>query len=212
MPTAHATLTLMSIVPADGRSVPGDRPAGSGGDEAQLATRALTGDRSAWDALFGRHNRRVLVALLAHGVRIEQAREIAQDAWIRLIEQQRAGRLVRLSLPGLAIAQALLLARDRARRAPNARHHVGLDDVSDAALAARSDDAVEQFCTRDQLARAVHLLTTLGPSAQRVFAIIYQSPGVEHAAVAREVGLSVQRVRQIIHEVRKKLRAAFEER
>src|SRR4051812_40692516 len=82
----------------------------------QLAVRALDGDRDAWGALIARHDHKVVVALLARGVALAQARELAHQAWIRLIAQQRAGRLDRLELPGLAIRQASFLALDAARR------------------------------------------------------------------------------------------------
>jgi DNA-directed RNA polymerase specialized sigma24 family protein len=41
---------------------------------------------------------------------------------------------------------------------------------------------------------------------------VYEDPGVPHAEVAVKVGLSVQRVRQILCEVRKTLREALEVR
>src|SRR5579883_1781036 len=85
-------------------------------DEATLCERAMTGDRDAWNALVQRHNHRVVVALLARGVRIDRAKDIAQEAWMRLVEQQRAGRLTHLQLPGLAIAQAAFLSLEAARR------------------------------------------------------------------------------------------------
>ncbi len=59
---------------------------------------------------------------------MDRAKDIAQEAWIRLVEQQRLGRLERLVLPGLAITQASYLAMEAARR--------------DAAAPARSDRRV----------------------------------------------------------------------
>ncbi|MGD0528051.1 MAG: hypothetical protein ABSE49_23155, partial [Polyangiaceae bacterium] len=78
-------------------------------DEPALCAAALRGDGEAWSALVQRHNHRVVVALLARGVRVDKAKDIAQEAWMRLVEQQRQGRLERLQLPGLAIAQATFL-------------------------------------------------------------------------------------------------------
>jgi hypothetical protein len=65
-------------------------------DEAALCAAAMRGERDAWSALVQRHNQRVVVALLARGVRVDKAKDIAQESWIRLVEQQRQGRLERL--------------------------------------------------------------------------------------------------------------------
>jgi RNA polymerase sigma-70 factor (ECF subfamily) len=42
--------------------------------------------------------------------------------------------------------------------------------------------------------------------------LIYENPDLPHAEAAAQVGLSVQRVRQILCEVRKRLRAVLSER
>ena len=45
-----------------------------------------------------------------------RAKDIAQETWWRLIEQQRAGRLQQLLLPGLGVAQAAFFSLESARR------------------------------------------------------------------------------------------------
>lgn len=170
--------------------------------EAELCEAALGGDARAWDALYRRHERRVIVALLARGVRVDRARDISQDAWARLIVQQRKGKLKALTLPGLAVRQALFLAQEEARRARHRKPHVGLEH------AGPSDEGfAERMLDRDRLERARAVLRRQHPSAQRVFERLYAEPGIRHAEIAAELGLSVQRVRQIICEVRKVLRA-----
>jgi RNA polymerase sigma-70 factor (ECF subfamily) len=56
-----------------------------------------------------------VVSLLASGMPLETAEDLAQEVWIRLIQQQREGRLQELRLPGLAIAQAAWFAREAQR-------------------------------------------------------------------------------------------------
>src|SRR5689334_22497165 len=90
--------------------------------EGDLARRALTGDESAWGALVQRHNHRVVLSLLAAGAPIERAKELAQEAWLRLVEQQRAGRLERIELPGLAMRQARYLWLEDVRRKSSQVH------------------------------------------------------------------------------------------
>src|SRR5262249_19644313 len=180
-------------------------------DESSLCAAALRGDGAAWNALVQRHNHRVVVTLLARGVRIDRAKDIAQDAGIRLIEQQRQGRLDRLHLPGLAIAQAAFLALEAARREAAARRHDPIDEPSiGAALADPRADAEARLLTEERVARAVDVLSRCSPSARSVFRLVYGGEGLSHTEVAQRVGLSLQRVRQILCEVRAKLRAALE--
>jgi RNA polymerase sigma-70 factor (ECF subfamily) len=170
----------------------------------------MGGDRDAWNALVQRHNHRVVVALLARGVRIDRAKDIAQEAWIRLVEQQRLGRLDRLQLPGLAITQATFLALEAARREHADRRHDPIDEpVIAAALRDPRDDAESRFMTEERVSRAVEVLAGCSPSARNVFRLAYGGDGLSHAEVAKRVGLSLQRVRQILCEVRAKLRAAL---
>lgn len=168
--------------------------------------RALAGDAGAWDELFRAHNRRVVLALVARGVRAGAARDLAQDAWLRLIEQQRRGRLRELRLPALVITQALFLALDRARRGDQRFTHVSFDDLDGDPL-----DPEPLLQHRDRLQRAREVLASCSPSHQRVFRALFTHPGSTSAEVARATGLSVQRVRQVVCEVRKKLRAALED-
>jgi len=181
-------------------------------DEAGLCAAALAGSADAWSALVTRHNHRVVVTLLARGVRVDRAKDIAQEAWIRLVEQQRLGKLDRLQLPGLAIAQATFLALEAARREATARRHDPIDEPSIAAgLADPRCDAETRMVTEERVDRAVEVLSGCSASAKRVFRLAYGGDGLSHTEVAAKVGLSLQRVRQILCEVRAKLRAALEE-
>jgi RNA polymerase sigma-70 factor (ECF subfamily) len=181
-------------------------------DEASLCAAALRGEREAWSTLVQRHNHRVVVTLLARGVRVDRAKDIAQEAWMRLVEQQRQGRLERLQLPGLAIAQATFLSLEAARReATSARRHEPLDEPAiAAALADPQADAETRLVTEERVERALEVLAGCSVSAKKVFRLAYGGDGLSHAEVAERVGLSLQRVRQILCEVRAKLRTALE--
>jgi len=173
---------------------------------ADLAERALRGDEAAWNALVAKHNQRVVVALLGRGLGIERAKDIAQEAWLRLLEQQRAGKLRELRLPQLAITQATFLALDDARK--NGRT-LALAEGFDAADP--SPLPSQKLIGEEELARAQRVLAQCSPSARKVFSLVYGGGNLSHADVAERVGLSVQRVRQIVCEVRKELRKEFEE-
>jgi RNA polymerase sigma-70 factor (ECF subfamily) len=180
-------------------------------DEESLSAAALRGDAAAWNALIQKHNHRVVVALLARGVRVDKAKDIAQEAWIRLIEQQRLGRLERLQLPGLAVAQAAFLALEAARREASSRRLESVEEPAiAAALADPRGDAEARLLTEERVARAVDVLSRCSASARTVFRLAYGGEGLSHTQVAQRAGLSLQRVRQILCEVRAKLRLELE--
>jgi RNA polymerase sigma-70 factor (ECF subfamily) len=199
-------LVFPCVLPAEPAATP---PATTRPDEGALCAAALRGDEAAWNALVHKHNQRVVVALLARGVRADRAKDIAQEAWIRLIEQQRLGRLDRLVLPGLAITQAAFLAMEAARREAASRHQP-IDELVTAAIADPRADAESRMMTEERVARALEVLSGCSSSAKEVFRLAYGGDGLSHAEVAKRVGLSLQRVRQILCEVRAKLRVAMQ--
>jgi RNA polymerase sigma-70 factor (ECF subfamily) len=178
----------------------------------QVIPLALDGQREAWDVLIARHQRRVLLTLLARGVRVDRAHELTQETWTRLIVQQREGRLPWLELPGLAITQATYLAMDEARRSARSKPDLALDDVPEAAEVRDPSPSIEErLAHQAELRRADAELDRCPENARRVFELVYGDPPTSHADTAAAVGLSVQRVRQILCEVRGRLRDAMAE-
>lgn len=166
--------------------------------------RAMRGERSAWEQLITQHSRRVMVAVLAEGLSIDDARDLTQDVWARLWNQIRTKALASLQLPGIAVTQAQFLARDLLRRRRTVRYEEEQRDVEN------DETAVDAMLASAQtLARVQKALLALEPSQQRIFRLATED-GVPHAEIAQSVGLSTQRVRQIIWEVRVRLRAQLE--
>ncbi len=174
--------------------------------EEQLCAAALCGDTAAWNALIARHNHRVILTLVASGVAADRARDLAQEVWLRLLEQQRKGRLSTLVLPGLALKQARFLALELRRKSAVEQR---ADEQSAHELVDPGPGAESRVVGEEQLARALNALDACHPTAQRVFSAVYEDPDRPQIEVAREVGLSLQRVRQVLCEVRKKLRDAL---
>ncbi len=137
---------------------------------------------------------------------MDRAKDIAQDAWLRLVEQQREGRLSHLQLPGLANTPARFVFLEWVRRGRRAEP---LDDASEQVIDPRAN-AEATLLTEERFARAEKVLARCSPSARNVFKLVYGGEGLDHAEVATRLGLSLQRVRQIICEVRKQLRDSFE--
>lgn len=191
---------------------PVEAEAPRGGDEETLSRRALAGDRAAWDALVARHHRRVVVSLLAKGVRVDRAHELAQETWARLVQQQQRGLLTELRLPNLALTQAAFLAADDARRARRESISGAVEELPERQHPVDpSVSAERRLLSEEQLSRAHAALAQVSPGARTVFLLACDGQELPHAEVAARVGLSVQRVRQILCEVRKKLRSALEE-
>jgi RNA polymerase sigma factor (sigma-70 family) len=187
----------------DGKAAPSEA------SEDELCGAALAGDRSAWNILIARHDRRVFVSLLARGLAPDRARDVAQQAWMTLMDQQRKGRLGALLLPALAVKQAAFIALEDARSARSRRPHLSIEHDRPEL----EDDAeVERVVLcREQLTRARARLRTMHPHAQAVFRLTYETPPLSCAEIAARLGLSLQRVRQIACEVRSELRAAIGE-
>ena len=183
--------------------------------ESGIAARALEGESSAWDEIVRRHSQRVLLALLARGVPWEAARDLVQEVWLRLVRQQRAGRLQSLTLPGLAIAQAGWLAREEARTRRRREEIMSGRAAADAAGDEMDQDSgvdpEEQAIRRERLDRIREEIEGCPPRARQIFLAVYGPEGRSHAQVASDLGLSVQRVRQALCEVRARVRAALGE-
>ena len=169
------------------------------------ATRALEGEADAWNALVEQHNHRVVVALVAAGARPCEARECTQEAWIRLLEKQRKGELKELSLPGLAIKQARYLWLDRCRRQ---RDTVDLGAVRESATESGLE---QQLLSRAQLRVALTALDDCAPRDRELFKLAYGGEGHSHSVLAHRFGLSLQRTRQVLSNVRNILRLALGE-
>jgi RNA polymerase sigma-70 factor (ECF subfamily) len=170
----------------------------------------MTPDRASstaidWDQAVRAHGARVVASLLAMSIPLDQADELASQAWERLIERERAGQLPEIKLPGLVLKQARFLALDWLRER---RRQSALTDE----IACAPDDPERALIARRDVATALRVLAASSSSARAVFYHLYDDPPPPHEVVAARVGLSVQRVRQILCEVRKRIREALEQK
>jgi RNA polymerase sigma-70 factor (ECF subfamily) len=187
--------------PGPGTPLAAGRDLGRVGDEVDGIAA-----RDGWGDAIRRHDRRVYLSLLALGLPPERAREVTQAAWTRLMEQHRRGALVDVELPGLAIRQARFLAFNELSRTK----------VESRVLAAVPDppaapDTERVVGGRQEIERVLAALEACSPTARKVFRLVYATPGGSAASAAKAVGLSLQRVRQILCETRRQLRSALAE-
>jgi len=143
-------------------------------------------------------------------VPLERAEDLTQEAWLRLIERQREGRLGHMELPGLVIAQARWLAleaeRTRRRRERIAGPVAALGEAEQLVDSAAGPDRVAG--DRERLELLCRELASCPARAREVFVAVYGPRAQSHEDVAGAMGLSLQRVRQIVCEVRARLRRA----
>ena len=158
-----------------------------------------------WDDAIRQHDRRVYLSVLALGLAPERARDIAQTAWTRLIEQQAKGALESIALPGLAIRQARFLAFNELKRSKlEARTLAAVPEQSP------TPDVERVVGSRQDIERVLAALATCSPTARKVFRLVYATPNGDPASAAKQLGLSLQRVRQILCETRAHIRRAME--
>lgn len=166
------------------------------------------GEAIDWDAEMRKHGHRVVLGLIARGIRPERAKELAQDAWMRVIERHREGRLAELRLPGVVITQAGFLALDEQRRGERRFVHESFDEHD---ASARPIEPLErQLEAREQLRAVQRILADSHPNVRRVFDLMYGGEARSATEIAAQLGLSVQRVRQIACELRQRVRRAIE--
>jgi len=178
----------------------------AGAARSWYVTMMTAGQPALWDDAIRDHDQRVFVSLLALGLSPDHAREIAQATWTRLMEQFDQGKLEDVELPGLAIRQARFLALSALRK--QASEERFLEAVP---IPSESEDVERRAIDKQNLALAIAALRGCSPSARRLFGLIYNPPHLSHAEAARDLGISVQRVRQILCETRKALRTALED-
>ena len=180
--------------------------------DEDVALETLAGDAGEvpWNELMRKYGRRVVVSLVARGIPLERAQELAQEAWLKIVSQHRAGRLDRLEMPGIVVAQANFLARDehrrRSRRAQLGALPLGDGEIADLADAMTGPDLERRVAARQSLRRVLAVVDRAYPNAQRVFHLLYGPDPHSPGQAAAKTGLSVQRVRQILCELRKAIR------
>lgn len=200
-PLAHAPVAAVAVGADAGVSVPWASALELVVGESK--TRETPADVD-WDAHMQRYGRRVVVSLLARGVLPERAKELAQDAWFRVIQAHRRGKLPELKVPGIVIKQAAFLLHDDRRRSSSRYAHEPIDEAAQPQPDEREFEA--QLAARHQLRQVQAVIKDAHPNARRVFEMMYGGDAHSASEIAEALGLSVQRVRQIGCELRKTLR------
>jgi RNA polymerase sigma factor (sigma-70 family) len=173
---------------------------------SEEAPSSLTPVNAEWSAAVERHSRRVLLTFLSFGIPYTRAQELTQEVWMRLVEGAQSNAFVPKSIPALALAQARFLALAELRRRRNSPE-VAVDRLPEVAIESGLHNRFEHQADLRRIQQALRQESAIN---QRVFALAHGDAALPAAEVAREAGLSTQRVRQILSEVRQRLRIALE--
>jgi RNA polymerase sigma-70 factor (ECF subfamily) len=164
-----------------------------------------------WQHCVRAHAHVVVLGLLSNGAPLSEAQELAHEAFARLFEQWATGRLQELDFPGLAMRQALFLLAERRRLSGVARRRVA--DVDEASgLSSTGASPEERLASQQALELAQVTLASCSTRARSVFTAVLHSPEEPHRSLAEREGISLQRFRQILCEVRAQLRDALKRR
>jgi RNA polymerase sigma factor (sigma-70 family) len=179
-------------------------------EDARLDDPCVPGVGRDWARSIELHQHRVVMSLVAAGLGLDRARDLAHEAWARIIEKDRKGALPTVKLPGLVIAQARFLALDERRRERVRRQVAVSDDEAEDGLVDGRPDPEQRLLTRQQARQALEAVAASSATAQRLFRLLFADPALPHAEAAERLGLSVQRVRHVLCELRKRVREALE--
>jgi RNA polymerase sigma factor (sigma-70 family) len=174
----------------------------AGADERQAAPRNEVAARSELTAaavsqLFREHNR-MLVGYLTTRLRSEQeAKEVAQEAYVRLLQLQEPGTPGLLRAYLFKTATNLAIDRLRHRRVQHRAEEQPELFENLNATGIDLDDPAKQLIEREQTAQLLGYLQELPIQCQRVFKL-HRLEGVPQHEVAVRVGVSERMVRRYV--------------
>ena len=181
-------------------------------DDAALVADAIGGDADAFDTLVRRHQRRAVAVAYRLLGNVDDASDVAQDAFLRAFQ-----RLEQLADPRRFAPWLMRIVGNLAlnyRRSRAARAAVGLDDAGDVAdpAASRSYPSPGDESEPVKPSEAVELqsafdraLETL-PEKQRTSLVLFSIAGLPQSEVARIMGCTVELVKWNVFQARKTMK------
>lgn len=167
----------------------------------ELCARALGGDRPAWSELIRRFDRR-LWQHVVYRFHVDDVRadDLCQETWMKLTRKLEAKELSTLKLPGLAYQQAWYLHFGKREDLPESSpDDDAVVDVAPSVLDRLLDEQERVTLRKD-------IDNELSPRQREVLLLGLQR-GCTDAEVAEELGISLNRVRELKKEAYARLRA-----
>lgn len=161
-------------------------------DQAAAAGRPESLTPQAVERLFAEHNRSLVRFLRTRLKSDQEARDVAQEAYVRLLQIDQPGTVN--FLRAYLFRTALNIATDR-MRAENIRHIAHQDPVFDDV--ATEPDPERASCAREQLRLVTQCLAEL-PAKPRLAFLWHRVSDMELCEVAERLGVSERMVRKYI--------------
>lgn len=171
-------------------------------NDVDLLSRAQTGDRDAFAALYDRHVRPVYWQAYAIVRGHEIAEDVTQEAFVTMWRRIRAISCVDESVLPWLLVTARYTAFNAARREAR-RAHDELDLSAEAVSAHDVEAQFEAAQVRGEIEKAVGALSSID---RQVYELCVDG-GASYEQAARELGVSHGAVRNRLHRVRASLRA-----
>lgn len=165
--------------------------------DAELVRAAAAGDERAFDALYARHRDWVFALALRSTGRREEALDVAQEAFVELLE--------RLDAPlGLVLTGSLraYLRPIVVHRAIDAARRAGREPRAEAAIDELLDRAAGEAGDAGDLARVLRGL----PAEQRELVLLRFVDGLELAEIAEALSVPLGTVKSRLHQALANLR------
>lgn len=176
----------------------GGRPA-----DAELVARAREGDGAGFDALVRRHYRAAYAVALAILGRRDDAEDVCQEAWIRVLQ-----RIDDCRDPGRFVYWMLQIVRNRARNHRAYRKVRQAAPLDESPEPRAPDSGSSDVRLRGRLEAALQELTEV----QREVVLLHDLEGFEHREIGESLGISDVMSRQHLFRARRQLRGILGER
>jgi RNA polymerase sigma-70 factor (ECF subfamily) len=142
--------------------------------------------------LFSEHNDSLIQFLATRLRSVQEAKEVAQEAYVRLLSLEDSGAVSFLRAFLFKTAANLAVDRIRSRNRQQHALHAGLCDESREAPTPDREAASAQ-----EIEIVRRLVGELPPKCRHAF-LLHRVQGVEFAEIAREMGLSERMVRHYV--------------
>jgi RNA polymerase sigma factor (sigma-70 family) len=154
----------------------------------------VTGDGHAQriSRLFSEHNESLIQFLATRLRSVQEAKEVAQEAYVRLLSLEDSGAVSFLRAFLFKTAANLAVDRIRSRNRQRQAHDAGLCDESREASTPDREAATAQ-----EVEIVRRLIGELPPKCRQAF-LLHRVQGAEFSEIAKEMGLSERMVRHYV--------------
>lgn len=157
-----------------------------------LVTRARKGDQQAWNAIVERYASLIWSICRHHRLSDADAQDVGQSVWLQLVSHLDAVRDP-AALPGWLATTTRRECR-RVVGAERGPHTSGYLLDAESMPDEKTRTAEQELLTAERHAALLEAFTCLGPSCQRLMAMLLQDPPVPYAEISATLGIPVSSI------------------